>query len=68
MIDILDPEYAMPVALDCPAPVYDLRTYDQRTDDRLDAHERRIAEVEQRLSRLERMVAPALHARPCVRE
>ncbi|GIK73820.1 MAG: hypothetical protein BroJett021_28080 [Chloroflexota bacterium] len=67
-IDILDPEYAIPGELDRPCyggrvtegrvtggQQYDLRTYDQRADARLDDHQRRIAELEQRVAWLERV-------------
>jgi hypothetical protein len=53
-IGIYDPEYAMPGELSTTA--YDLRTYDQRTDARLDDYQRRIAELEQRLRHVERLL------------
>lgn len=64
-VDFDDFEYAIPgehlrTASDPIHTGYDLRTYDQRTDARLDDHQRRIAELEQRLSRLEGMMQPNL--------
>lgn len=57
-IDFDDFEYAMPG--EHLRTAYDLRTGPQRLHAQVDDHQRRIAELEQRLSRLERMAQPSL--------
>lgn len=60
MIDFDDFEYAMPGEQLHTAADYDLRTGPQRLHAQVDDHQRRIAELEQRLRRLERMAQPTL--------
>lgn len=55
-IDFDDFEYAMP-GEHLRTITYDLRTYDQRVDARFLQHERRLAELEGRLLRVERALA-----------
>jgi len=57
-IDFDDAEYTMPGELMVTA--YDLRTGPERLHAQIDDHQRRIAELEQRLSRLERQTQPNL--------
>jgi hypothetical protein len=58
MIDIYDPEYAMPGELLTTA--YDLRTGPERLHAQADDHQRRIAELEQRIGQSERNLASVL--------
>lgn len=58
-IDFDDFEYAVPG--EHLRTAYDVRTYDQRTDARLDDYQRRIAELEQRLRHIERLMHQSLN-------
>jgi hypothetical protein len=58
MIDFDDFEYAMPGEHLRTAADYDLRTGPERLHAQVDKHQLRIAELEQRLARLERLLVP----------
>ena len=59
-IDFNDFEYAMPGEHLRTAADYDLRTGPERLHAQADDHQRRIAALEQRISRLERMLVPSV--------
>lgn len=61
-VDFDDFEYAIPGEHLRTAADYDLRTYDQRTDERLADHQRRIAELEQRVRHIEVLLHRIINA------